>query len=386
MIAAMYTQGGKLEIGEAPIPHFGDDELLLRVEAASICGTDVKIAANGHRKLKGGQRIILGHEFVGTIEKVGARVKHLAPGMRVGVAPNIGCGRCEMCARGLTNMCPDYGAFGIDRDGGHTEFVRIPAAAIAQGSVIRISEKLSPLDATLAEPLSCALNGVRSARLEAGDVALIYGAGPMGLLNMMVAAACGAARVLVVDLNDARLNKARLLGATATHNPQAGPTPVWVAEQTGGRGVDVVITAVPVPQLQQEAIGLLAPFGRLCLFAGLPNGAAGGVVLDTNAIHYKNLLVTGMTGGSPRDYRDAIKLIDSRKVNVSQIVSDVLPIGALGAAYEIALAGKGMKIVMAADKWVERHRARQKQGALDVLNVRAAELKAAVKSKEVAVP
>ena len=117
MIAARYTQGGELVVGETAMPRADAGELLLKVEAASICGTDVKIARHGHRKLAEGQTITLGHEFVGRIVEVGAKVKVWRPGQRVGVAPNVGCGRCDMCGRGMANMCPHYSAFGINFDG-----------------------------------------------------------------------------------------------------------------------------------------------------------------------------------------------------------------------------------------------------------------------------
>jgi L-iditol 2-dehydrogenase len=354
MMAAKYTQGAGLEMGEAPVPDIGDDEMLVRVEATSICGTDAKIVRNGHRKLRPGQTIILGHEFVGTIEKAGTRVRHYPVGSLVGVAPNIGCGRCEMCSRGLMNMCPEYSAFGIDRDGSHTEYIRITADAIAQGNVIPLAVDVSPLEAALAEPLSCVVNGLRAARLEAGDVVLIYGAGPMGMLNLLLALVSGASRVLMVDPNADRLEMAKTLGASGVLSSGSNSTKEWVAQETRGRGVDVVITAAPKPQIQQEAIELLAPFGRLCLFAGLPRGESA-VQLDTNIIHYKNLIVTGMTGGSPQDYRTALKFIESGRVPVRRLISHVLPLSALREAYDVALSRQGMKVVMAAEKWLPRN-------------------------------
>ena len=347
MIAARYKPGVGLEVGEAPVPAIGEDELLVRVEATSICGTDTKIIRCGHRKLRPGQTIILGHEFIGTIQQAGSRVPNFEVGTRVGVAPNMGCGRCEMCGRGLANMCPDYSAFGIDRDGAHTEFVCIPTAAIAQGNVIPLSPGVSPVEAALAEPLSCVVNGMRAAQLQSGDAVLIYGAGPMGLLNLLLARASGAARVWVVDLNPARLEKASALGADEVFNSSQGSVPDWIGRLTHGRGVDVVITAVPVRQVQQEAVGLLAPFGRLNLFAGL-SSAESSVELNANAIHYKNLVVTGMTGGAPQDYRTALKLIESRRVDVTRIISHVFALRDVGRAYEVALSGAGLKIVMTA--------------------------------------
>ena len=349
MLAATYTQGGKLDFCDVPVPAIGKDEILLRVEASSLCGTDVKIARHGHRKLKPGQTIVLGHEFVGTIEKVGEDIRSYSVGQLVGVAPNIGCGHCEMCGRGLMNMCPDYSAFGINLDGSHTDYIRITAPAIAQGSVIPVNNGVSAVEAALAEPLSCAVNGIRASRIEQGDSVLIYGAGPMGLLNLMLALLSGAARVFVVDLSDERLEMARTIGASKTFNSRQGSVVEWVMRETANRGVNVVITAVPVAELQPEAIKLLAPFGRLCFFAGLPAGSPP-TAIDTNAIHYKNLILTGMTGGAPQDYRTALRLIEAGRVDVSRIISHVLPMEEVRQAYDLALAGKGMKIVLASRK------------------------------------
>lgn len=345
MIAARYTQGGELVIGEAPMPCTDTDELLLKVEAASICGTDVKIARHGHRKLADGQTINLGHEFVGRIVEVGAKVKGWRQGQRVGVAPNLGCGRCEMCARGMANMCPDYSAFGITFDGAHAEYVKVPAAALEGGNVIEIPETLAAEEATLAEPLSCAVNGLRVSRVELGDIVVVFGAGPMGLLNMMCANVSGASAVGIVDVNGERLKKAKELGASWTIDSSKQSAAEAVRSQTNGRGADVIILAAPVGALQQLAIGLLAPFGRLCLFAGLARGDSQ-VTLDTNQIHYKNLDITGMTGGSPRDYRVALRLMESGKVRARDVVSDVFAMEDLKKAYDVALSGKGLKVVL----------------------------------------
>jgi L-iditol 2-dehydrogenase len=124
--------------------------------------------------------------------------------------------------------------------------------------------------------------------------------------------------------------------------------------------VDIVITAVPLPQVQQEAVELLAPFGRLCLFAGLARGESA-VPIDTNAIHYKNLIVTGMTGGSPQDYRTALKFIESRRVAVEAIITHVFPLNDVAKAYDIALSGRGLKVVMAAEQWLPRNGSNKKQ-------------------------
>jgi len=346
MIAARYTQGGGFAVTDATEPTAESGGLVVQVDAASICGTDIKILNHGHRKLRDGQTITLGHEFVGTIVEVNNSSNGFIVGQRVGVAPNIGCGHCTMCMQGLGNMCPAYSAFGIDRDGAHAPFVAIPRAALEQALVIPLPDGVDPQAATLAEPLSCVVAAQRATRIEPGDTVVIYGAGPMGLLHVMLAATSGAGRIIVADKNPARLTVARTLGAADTVNVAERPVRDWAREHAAG-GVDVVIIAVPVPEIQAEAMEILAPLGRLCLFAGWPRGTTG-VPLDTNAIHYKSLVVTGTTGGAPRDYVASLKLIGSGRVDVSRVVSHVYPFADLAKAYATASSGTAFKVVIAA--------------------------------------
>lgn len=353
MKASTYSPGQGFEVRDVPMPTLMQGDLLLRVEATSICGSDTKIIRHGHRRLQDGQPIILGHEFVGTIVETCGDVGPWTSGVRVGVAPNIGCGNCDMCARGKPNMCPAFEAYGITFDGAHAEYVRVPRESVMQGSVVQLSDRIAPLAGALAEPLSCVLNAARETGIEPGDSVLVYGAGPMGQLHLMVASHIGAGRVISADLNDDRLRFAKRAGATDTINNDVESVKDWLERENGGKGVDVVIIAVPVPQLQGEALDILAPFGRLCNFAGWSKTAKP-VTLDTNAVHYRNLRITGTTGGAPRDYRDAVRLIEGGVIDVSRIVSDVFSFHAMDKAYELALNGGGMKIAIAADKHLER--------------------------------
>ena len=345
MIAATYTEGVGLSVAEIPRPRIRAGEVLVRVQATAICGTDVKIIRAGHRKLKPGRRLVLGHEFAGTIEEAGSDARTFPVGTRVGVAPNFGCGGCEACVRGMANMCPEYSAFGINVDGSHAAYVRIPPAALAQGNLVRIPDAVPWEEAALAEPLSCALNGQRAAGLKVGESVLIYGAGPMGLLHVLLAAATGAAAIHVADPVGGRLRRAGKLGATRVLRTGRDAVSQSVLEETEGRGVDVVIAAVPAPEVVEEALSLLAPFGRLCLFAGLPRERPM-VRLDANMIHYKNLVVTGTTGGSTADYRAAVRLISARRVDVRGVISHVFPMSRLREAYDVALSGKGLKVIV----------------------------------------
>jgi threonine dehydrogenase-like Zn-dependent dehydrogenase len=347
MLAATYTQGGQFAIGAIPVPQAGSDEILLRVRSAAICGTDLKTIRNGHRKLADGQRIVLGHEFVGTIEQIGSRVRGYGVGQRVGVAPNAGCGHCSACIRGRSNYCPQYTAFGIDRDGAHAAFVQIPSPWITQGNVIALPDGVSDTEAALLEPLSCVVNGVRVSRIELGDTVVIYGAGPMGLLHAMLCRLSGAARLVMVDPQEARLEQAQALGCDLVLNPQREDVRARLRHETDGSGADVVITACPVPEVQSEAVELLAPFGRLCLFGGLAK-SCGPTPLAANAIHYGNLVVTGSTGGSVEDYRIALRLLAGKRIDVTRVISNVFSLAELDAAYRTALAGAAGKVVLLA--------------------------------------
>jgi L-iditol 2-dehydrogenase len=338
-----------------PCPAIGPGEVLLRVRAASICGTDVKIVRHGHRKLRDGQRIVLGHEFVGTVERVGEGVDDYPLGQRVGVVPNAGCGRCDACLRGQANYCPQYTAVGIDRDGGHAPLALIPPQFVAQGNLVPLPDTVSDQQASLLEPFSCVVNGIRAARIELGDTVTIYGAGPIGLMHVMLARISGAGKIIAVDPREDRLEQARRLGCDVTLNPQREEVPDRLRHETGGEGVDVVITACPVAEVQAEGVRVLAPFGRLCLFGGLPR-TSGPVGLDTNAIHYGNFVVTGSTGGSARDYRAALRLVASGRVDLSPVISQVLPLDGLQLAYDRALQGAEGKVVLVAEEaWKPRN-------------------------------
>ncbi len=348
MLAATYTQGGALAVQRMAVPEIAADDMLLRIRAASICGTDVRIVRNGHRKLRDGQRIVLGHEFVGTIEQLGERVTGYSIGQRVGVVPNAGCGRCDACVRGKANYCPTYTAFGIDRDGGHAEWVRIPGQFLAQGNVMILPDAISDADASLLEPFSCVVNGVRAARLELGDSVVIFGAGPIGLMHLMLCRAAGAGKLIMIDVRQDRLERAAALGCDVLLDPRQEDLVARVRSETEGQGANVVITACPAPEAQTQAVGLLAPFGRLCLFGGLPK-SIGSVALDTNAIHYGNFHVTGSTGGAADDYRIALRLVANRRIDLSSVVSHRFALSALQTAYDTALAGAEGKVVLLAD-------------------------------------
>jgi len=347
MRAARFHSPGVVTLDEIPRPVPGPEDLLVAVKAASICGTDRRIAANGHFKLGTDRALVLGHEFAGEIVEVGAEVSGYNVGDRVSVTPNIGCGKCSFCLRGLNNMCPDYEAFGVTVDGGFADFVLIPGFAIARGNVFHLPEGLSYQAASLVEPLSCCYSAMRQLDVGPTSTVLIMGAGPIGACHVMLAKLYGAAKVIISNSRQPRLDFARSVGADVLVNLSEENLADVVDRETQGRGVDVAITCVSKASVQSEAVDLLGTFGRVNFFAGL--GKPELVPLDTNRVHYRALTLTGTTGSSNSDYFAALELAASGRLDLEQLATSTFGIEQITDALAYAGSGEGMKAMIRFD-------------------------------------
>jgi L-iditol 2-dehydrogenase len=345
MKAAVFSGVGKIETRERETPRIGDSDILLKVGAATMCGTDLKILGNGHFKIREGEQRILGHEFAGEIVEIGRNVVGYRKGQRVAVGPNVGCGTCRYCRMGKTHLCPDYDAFGISRDGAFAEYVLIHDKAIQQGNLVPIAANLSFEEAALAEPLSCCYNAWRSVDTRPGDAVLIVGLGPMGILHLQLQKLAGAGTVMVADIAETRLGMAEAYGADLLINSAKEGLEEAVLRSTGGIGADVVITAVPVPAIQQQSVRLAARQGRINLFGGLPKGKEL-VEIDTNLIHYRGIVLTGTTGASLEDYERSLRLIEQGKIDVASLITGRYPLAEIRAAFEYAGSGRGLKTLI----------------------------------------
>lgn len=348
MKAAYFLGPGKLSVEEVAVPHIGEGELLMKMGATSICGTDLRIFRNGHFKIPQGQKRVLGHELTGQIVEAGSAVKGFRKGMRIAMAPNIGCGHCDQCVQGMINMCPDYGAFGITIDGGFEEYVLIPKSAVSHGNVIEIPDGVSYEEAALAEPLSCVYNSYRRLNTRPGDTVLVIGAGPIGALHTALHRLAGGIKLMVADLSETRLEAVRAFGADILINSAKQDLSEAVKEHTGGKGADVVIVAASVASLQQQALELAGRNGRICFFGGLPSGKDN-VELHTNLIHYKQLSLFGTTGSTYIDHRTCMNLIASGRVAVKKLISKRFSVDRTPEAFEYAASGAGMKTFIVGD-------------------------------------
>ncbi len=341
MKAAFLFGKEDLRLQETQVPPIQETEILLRVQAASLCGTDLRMYKSGHKFATPESPLIIGHEMSGVVAAVGGKVAHFREGMRVMVGPNLGCGYCELCISGNTHLCPRYQALGIHLHGAFAEYVRIPEAAIQQGNIFEISTSLSWAEASLIEPLSCVYNAFERAQIRPGDIVLIFGAGPIGLMHAKMAKMAGASQVMISDTNQVRLDECTRLDSSFV-SIDSSEIKTQILERTRGKGIDVGITACPAPMAQQLALELAATNGRVIFFGGLPSDNCI-VPLDTNLIHYKQVLVTGTTKASLQHIRKTLDLLESRLIRVDDLIRDRYRIEQIEEAMAKLAAGQGLK-------------------------------------------
>ena len=345
MLAAVYYGPHDLRLEERPRPVIGPHEALLKVVSAGICGTDLRIWHGAHGKFPPGTVRVPGHEVVGDVVEVGAAVQGLRAGQRAFVAPNMGCGHCRQCVRGHNNRCADYQAFGVTLDGAFAEYMRIPAAAIEQGNLIPVDSDADPAAVALIEPLACALHGQDALAIRPGDVVLVVGAGPIGVMHVMLARLHGATRVIVSDLIADRLPLAVQAGADRAVHPPRDDLAAVVAEESDGQGADAIVVAAPSQRAQEEALHLAAIGGRINFFGGLPKDRPT-IQFDSNAVHYRELVVTGTTACSTGDCWRAAAIVHSGRVDLGPLVSARLPLTEAEAAFAQAEDRKSLKVVI----------------------------------------
>ncbi len=342
MKAACLTGKESIEVRDIPIPEIGPGDILLRVRSAFVCGTDVRFFFNGQKGVDQDHPLVLGHEFAGEIYKVGEKVTGYVPGAAVAAAPNFGCGICDFCISGHSEMCRESQALGVTIDGGFAEYVKIPEAAVRQGNLSPIPEGVSFSEAALVEPLSCVYNAYEKIGIYPGDTVLVIGSGPIGIMHCQIALMAGAVQVFISDISLERMELARSIDPRIQMIP-AGETQLQVLkEKTGGGLADLVITAASVGAIQEQAFSLAGQNGRVMFFGGLPSGKSV-VQLDTNEIHYKQLLVAGTTRQSLRQYRKCLRLIAGGAVDVKSIITRESSIDEVVKAVLDARSGIGLK-------------------------------------------
>lgn len=291
---------------DKPVP--GPDELLVRVEACGVCGTDRHLL---HGEFPCTPPVTLGHEFAGIIEATGSAVLGFAVGERITGDPNIHCGRCDMCQAGRINLCRNLQAIGIHRDGGFSDYVLVP-----QRQAYLLPASLNPLHGAFCEPLACCIHGVDMANIKTGASVIVLGGGVIGMLVVQLARLAGATSIVMVTRQASKRKLAETLGATSSFNPEDGDP----ARHVSG-GSDVVIECAGVPETVGLAPRLARSGGTVVILGVLPQGTK--VEFEPFDILFRELAILG-SFINPHTHKRAASMIASGVIKVDPLISRVV--------------------------------------------------------------
>ena len=333
MKAAMLYGVKDLRVEDVPVPKVGAGEVLVKVGAATTCGTDLKIFQRGYVEKIITLPTIFGHEWAGEVAEVGEGLDWPLKGMRVRAGNSAPCLHCSMCQRGKYNLCENM----IWLWGAYAEYIKVPARMVLV-NMQEIPQGVSFEEAAITEPLACVLHGAEEAKVKLGDTVAIIGAGPIGLLHLLVAKKMGAEKVIMIDLVDERLDFAKKLGADATINSGRESAVERVKQLTGGYGVDVAIEAIGLPATWEQAMKLARKGGTVLEFGGCPLGTE--IRVNAEMLHYGELSVLGAFHTTPLHFRRALNLIASRTVDVRPLITRKMRLEEIGKAFEVLSTSK----------------------------------------------
>jgi 2-desacetyl-2-hydroxyethyl bacteriochlorophyllide A dehydrogenase len=329
MKAVVVERPGEFHVTEVPEPACGPDEVVVKVGACGICGTDIHIIDGEFPPTT--YPIVIGHDFGGTVVAVGSEVTGIAVGDRVGVDPTLNCGACYFCQRGQGNLCERWNAIGVgSHPGGFAECVAVP-----ERCAYKLPDRLDDRAAALVEPVACVVHGFHLLQPRVGDTVLVYGAGPMGLQNAQVARFSGASVVALIDVNPTRREIARSFGFEAI-----GAT-LDEVRHLAPRGFDVVIEATGRTKVAELAIDAVIRRGKLLLFGVCPPGEK--AAYDAFKIYNQELTIIGSMAVL-NSYGPAIDVINAGAVDTAKMVTHTFPIDEFAEALALVRRGDGLKV------------------------------------------
>ena len=342
MRVAMWYNNRDVRLGQMPIPKIGPGELLLRVEASGICGSDVMEWYRLDRA-----PLVLGHEIGGQVVEVGNGVADFKEGERVSAAHHVPCNTCYYCLRGHHTMCDTLRKTNFE-PGGFAEYVRVPAINVERG-VFRLPDEMSYEEATFIEPLACVLRGQRTARMQPGNSVLVIGSGIAGLLHLQLARTLGAGRVVATDINEFRLNAAKRFGADAAIHARED-LPARFREVNDGYLADLVIVCTGATAAAVQAFKSVERGGTVLLFAPTDPGVS--TTVSLNEVFWRtDVTLTTSYGASPYDYQTALEIIRAGTIPVRRMITHRLALAEAGLGFRlVAEAGDSIKVIIEPQK------------------------------------
>jgi len=338
MIGAYFLGNQCIETRPLVLPEPGEGQVLVKVSACGVCGTDVHIYHGGKGSAEVVPPVILGHEFSGHIVKLGSGVTGLEEGQLITVDPNIYCGKCRPCRQGQKQMCHHMRAVGVNMDGGFADYCLVPYA-----QCVPVPEGTDPELAVLAEPLACCLHGIDRVGIRPGENVLVIGGGTIGQIMLQLARLAGAAKVVLSEPVEIRRELAVRLGADAAIDPLHEDLPQRLSELLSRDGADVVIECVGNPRTSAQAIDAAAGCGRVMLF-GVPNPDA---VLQTkmHPIFQKELTIMG-SFVNPDTHSRAVALLSSGQLKLKELITHRFPVSQLEEAIKMQTGTQSIKVLV----------------------------------------
>jgi len=331
MLAARYLGPNRVQAEETVVPELGEEEALVEVEACGFCGSDINIVAGTHPRAKA--PLTLGHEITGTITEIRSSASSLRASDKVAVFPLITCGQCHACTHGNSHVCRQLRLYGIDLDGGMAQFVRLPVS-----SLLRLPAELSARIGALVEPLAVAVHGVGRASLEDVNLAVVLGAGPIGLLTALVVQESGVPNVVISDVNPARRSLAQKVGLNAV---EAGEElRRLVMKSSNNDGADVLFECAGHPSTAIEMTAHVRSRGVIVNLGVFKQP----VPVDMQAINFKEIEVRGSRVYARRDFEIAIDLASA--LPLDHIVTHAYPLQDVEAAFEQFRSGQVCKALI----------------------------------------
>ncbi|MGA9118704.1 MAG: zinc-dependent alcohol dehydrogenase family protein [Bacteroidota bacterium] len=332
MKVGLFEKPGSLRVVNKDLRRLGEGEVLVRVEACGICGTDLHIVDGSSRSTP---PVVLGHEYAGIVEDVGPGIKKDGClGCHVSVDPNISCGRCFFCRRGLVHLCSNLRALGVDLDGGMAEYSIVP-----EPQIHRLPPGMDGDTGALIEPVSCVVHGIDRARISPGDIVVILGGGTVGLIMLQLVQHAGAAKTLVVEPVPHKRELALRLGATLVMDPASGDVEAWVRANTEV-GADLVIECAGRPETMQLSLDLARRGGVVEFFGVCPIGVS--IPVEPNLVYAKELTIVG-SYVNPHTFTRAAALLQASAVRPNELEIQHFPLDGLHEAFEALRTGSTLK-------------------------------------------
>jgi L-iditol 2-dehydrogenase len=338
MKTAVYYGRRDIRIEEAQIPEIKGGEILVRMKACGVCGSDLM-----DWYLRPRVPLVLGHEPAGVVAERGNRVTKFEVGDRVFVHHHVACLTCHYCLRGDYTLCRQFHETNI-KPGGFAEYFSVPAANV-QTDTLRIPEQLSYEQATFIEPVACCIRAVEKCRIRIGDTVVVIGAGTTGLVHTALSKIYGATSTIVSDVIDMRLKMAKKYGADITVNPKDEDLIETVKTETEGRGADIVIVTASNVQAYKTALSLCRKGGKLCIFA--PTEPEKRLDISPEELFFSELQVIPSYSTSHLETRTALELLQSNRIDVKPLVTHRFDLLQTGQALETASqTNESLKVIV----------------------------------------